>query len=80
MFVIIEIIFSVQVKTVRVEKRINEMVNRLNRTKTESHPDFRELREGRDRKIRDTEKEREKERLRKEKEEADKKEKERELR
>lgn len=30
-----------QVRTVRVEKRINEIVNRLNRTKVERKPDFK---------------------------------------
>lgn len=30
-----------QVKTVRVEKRINEIVNRLNKTKIERKPDLR---------------------------------------
>lgn len=37
-----------EVRKVRIEKRINEIVNRLNRTKTESHPDFRAERETRD--------------------------------
>lgn len=36
------------VKKVRVEKRINEIVNRLNKTKVEKHPDLREEREERD--------------------------------
>lgn len=31
----------VQVRTVRVEKRINEVVNRLNRTKVERKPDLK---------------------------------------
>lgn len=35
------------VMKIRVEKRINEIVNRLNKTKTESHPDFRSEREKR---------------------------------
>lgn len=29
------LVFQIKVKTVRVEKRINEIVNRLNKTKTE---------------------------------------------
>ncbi|KAK9273390.1 hypothetical protein L1049_018200 [Liquidambar formosana] len=33
------------VRTVRVEKRINEIVNRLNRTKVERKPDFKAERE-----------------------------------
>ncbi|XP_055319127.1 coiled-coil domain-containing protein 25 [Sitodiplosis mosellana] len=36
------------VRKIRVEKRINEIVNRLNKTKTEEHPDFRAEREKRD--------------------------------
>lgn len=32
---------------IRVEKRINEIVNRLNKTKTEAQPDFRSEREKR---------------------------------
>lgn len=36
------------VRKMRVEKRVNEIVNRLNKTKIESHPDFRAEREKRD--------------------------------
>uniref|UniRef100_A0A803LBT8 NFACT RNA-binding domain-containing protein n=1 Tax=Chenopodium quinoa TaxID=63459 RepID=A0A803LBT8_CHEQI len=36
---------SKMVRTVRVEKRINEVVNRLNRTKVERTPDFKAERE-----------------------------------
>lgn len=36
------------VKKIRVEKRQNEIINRLNRTKTEDFPDFRQEREKRD--------------------------------
>lgn len=36
------------VRKIRVEKRINETVNRLNKTKSESHPDFQAERERRD--------------------------------
>lgn len=39
---------SKQVRKFRVEKRINEVVNRLNKTKIETHPDFRAEREARD--------------------------------
>lgn len=42
-----------EVKRVHVEKRINEIVNRLNKTKTEDEPDFRALREARDKKERE---------------------------
>lgn len=37
-----------KVRKMRVEKRINEIVNRLNKTKIESHPDFQAEREARD--------------------------------
>lgn len=36
------------VRKIHVEKRINDSVNRLNKTKIESHPDFRAERERRD--------------------------------
>ena len=36
------------VKKVRVEKRVNEIVNRLNKTKVEKHPDLREERDERE--------------------------------
>ncbi|XP_055606691.1 coiled-coil domain-containing protein 25-like [Uranotaenia lowii] len=66
------------VRKMRVEKRCNEIVNRLNKTKREEHPDFRTEREQRDaeeradkkrsaREVRDKEKEDE----RKRKEEAE---------
>ena len=44
------------VRKIRVEKRINDTVNRLNKTKTESHPDFRAEREKRDAKEREDKK------------------------
>lgn len=34
-----------EVRKVHVEKRVNDIVNRLNKTKIESHPDFRAERE-----------------------------------
>lgn len=37
-----------EVRKMRVEKRVNDIVNRLNRTKREEHPDFRAEREKRD--------------------------------
>ncbi|XP_036333369.1 coiled-coil domain-containing protein 25 isoform X2 [Rhagoletis pomonella] len=36
------------VKKIRVEKRVNEIINRLNKSKTEDHPDLRRQREERD--------------------------------
>jgi len=44
------------VKKIRVEKRINDTVNRLNKTKIEEHPDFRAEREKRDSKEREDKK------------------------
>ena len=41
---------------IRLEKRVNEIVNRLNKTKREDKPDFRALREERDRQERDRKK------------------------
>ncbi|CAG9768453.1 unnamed protein product [Ceutorhynchus assimilis] len=38
-----------EVRKVKVAKRINDIVNRLNKTKREEHPDFRAEREKRDR-------------------------------
>jgi len=45
-----------QVRTIHVQKRINEIVNRLNKTKEEKKPDFRALREERDQKERERKK------------------------
>lgn len=66
------------VRKFHVEKRINEIVNRLNKTKREEHPDFRTLREDRDRKEREDkkhlmriQKEREKTEAKRKQEEAD---------
>jgi hypothetical protein len=59
------------VRKIRVEKRINEVINRLNKTKViKDNVDFRSLREERDRKEREDKKaiEREKKKLEKEKE------------
>lgn len=63
-----------QVRKMRVEKRINEVVNRLNKTKIETHPDFQAEREARDaaerqvkkkivKEVKDREREAEKKRL-----------------
>lgn len=66
------------VKKIRVEKRVNEVVNRLNKTKTEEHPDFRAEREKRDaleredkKKILRTQKEIEKDNEKRRKEESE---------
>lgn len=45
-----------EVYKIRLEKRVNEIVNRLNKTKREDKPDFRQLREERDRQERDQKK------------------------
>ena len=45
--------FVCQVKKVKVEKRRNEIINRLNKTKQELFPDLREQREERDREDRE---------------------------
>ena len=42
-------LLSFQVRIIKVEKRINEIVNRLNKTKEESFPNLRGEREERDR-------------------------------
>lgn len=67
-----------EVRKIRVAKKSNEIVNRLNKTKTETHPDFRAEREKRDREEREDKKrllreqrEREKEEEKRKKEEAE---------
>ncbi|KAG7160985.1 coiled-coil domain-containing protein 25-like isoform X1 [Homarus americanus] len=69
-----------EVRKIRLEKRINEVINRLNKTKTESHPDFRLEREERDRVERNAQKKELKEKQQKEKEELELRKKEQELR
>lgn len=64
------------VRKFHVEKRTNEIVNRLNKTKREEHPDFRTMREDRDRKEREDKKQLM--RLQKEKEKSEAKRKEEE--
>uniref|UniRef100_A0A0K8TNB0 Coiled-coil domain-containing protein 25 n=1 Tax=Tabanus bromius TaxID=304241 RepID=A0A0K8TNB0_TABBR len=66
------------VRKIRVEKRMNEIVNRLNKTKVEAHPDFRAEREKRDHAEREDKKkmqrlikEKEKEEEKRRKEEAE---------
>lgn len=69
-----------EVRKIRLEKRVNEIINRLNKTKTESHPDFRLEREDRDKRERNINKKEAKERQQKEKEELERRKKEQELR
>ncbi|MCL4126618.1 UNVERIFIED_CONTAM: hypothetical protein GTU68_060757 [Idotea baltica] len=77
-----------EVYKVHLEKRTNEIVNRLNKTKEEAlnktkeeaHPNFREEREERDRQERNAQKKKMKEQQRKEKEEMERKKKDEELR
>lgn len=66
------------VRKMRVERRINEVVNRLNKTKIEEHPNFQQQREERDalerqdrKKIAREHKEREKDMMKKKQEEAE---------
>ena len=67
-------LLSRQVKTVKVEKRLNEIVNRLNKTKREDKtPELRAWREERDRKEREDNKAQVREQKRLEKEEQDRK-------
>ncbi|XP_053604760.1 coiled-coil domain-containing protein 25 [Plodia interpunctella] len=68
------------VRKVRVAKRNNEIVNRLNKTKKEAFPDFRLERESRDREEREDKKKLLREKKEKEKEEEKKKKEEAELR
>ncbi|XP_060566422.1 coiled-coil domain-containing protein 25-like [Ruditapes philippinarum] len=69
-----------EVRKVRVEKRINEIVNRLNKTKEEKFPDLRTLREDRDREEREDQRHKLQDQKKREKEEMERKEKEREQR
>ncbi|XP_063358601.1 coiled-coil domain-containing protein 25 [Cydia amplana] len=68
------------VRKVRVAKRHNEIVNRLNKTKKESFPDLRQEREERDRSEREDKKKLLRDKKEKEKEEEKKKKEEAELR
>ena len=69
-----------QVAKVNVDKRINEIVNRLNKTKEERHPDFREEREARDQRERQDLRAKQREQEKAEKEELERRKKEAELR
>ena len=55
--------FVFQVLTIKVEKRMNEIVNRLNRTKEERFPNLREEREQRDREEREEGKKKQREQV-----------------
>nr|CAG4636597.1 EOG090X0G3O [Eubosmina coregoni] len=69
-----------EVRKVRVEKRINETINRLNKTKVEKKPDLRFEREQRDREEREDKKRLLKEQKEKEREEEKRKKEEADLR
>lgn len=69
-----------EVKKVHVEKRLNEIVNRLNKTKEDIKPNLQELREERDRKEREKVKEQDRLRRKSEREAAARKEEEAERR
>ncbi|XP_022919093.1 coiled-coil domain-containing protein 25 [Onthophagus taurus] len=69
-----------EVKKIKVAKRINEIMNRLNKTKKEEHPDFRSEREKRDRLEREDKKKLLRQQKEKEKDEMKQKQEEAELR
>ncbi|KAF6201189.1 hypothetical protein GE061_005636 [Apolygus lucorum] len=69
-----------EVYKIKVAKRINEIVNRLNKTKKEENPDFRALREARDAREREDKKRLLRELQAKQKEEERRREEEAELR
>lgn len=64
---------DVQVKIVAVEKKINEIVNRLEKTKAERYPDLAAEKESRDREERNEKKAQLQEQKKKEKEEQKRK-------
>ncbi|KAK6623018.1 Coiled-coil domain-containing protein 25 [Polyplax serrata] len=69
-----------EVRRIRVPERCNEIINRLNKTKKEGHPDFRADREQRDREERELKKKLLRKQKEMEKEEEARKKKEAELR
>jgi hypothetical protein len=69
-----------KVKTVRVAKRVNLIINRLNKTKVEKYPDLAAEKEARLREDRVEERARKKQREKEEKEERERKQRERDLR
>lgn len=66
-------VFNVQVKTMAVEKKINEIVNRLEKTKAEHYPDLAAEKESRDTEERNEKKAQLQEQKRREKEEQKRK-------
>lgn len=68
-----------QVRKIRLEKRVNEIINRLNKTKVEGHPNLRQEREDRDQRERNEAKKELKEKQQKEKDELERRKKEQEL-
>jgi len=69
-----------QVKTLRVDKKVNEVLNRLNKTREDKKPDLRAEREERDRQEREGQKAKAREEKRRAKEEEEAKKREAELR
>jgi len=69
-----------EVKKIHIEKRVNEVINRLNKTKVEKTIDFRAEREARDAEERGKERKEKAERERQEKEEIERRKKEASLR
>ncbi|XP_050306852.1 coiled-coil domain-containing protein 25 [Anthonomus grandis grandis] len=69
-----------EVRKIKVAKRINDIVNRLNKTKREEHPDFRAEREKRDRLEREDKKKVIREQKKKEEDEEKKRKEDAELR
>ncbi len=67
-------------RTIRVEKRINEIVNRLNKTKEERKPDLKAEKDERDRKEREDKKKLLRDQKEREKEEEKRKQQQNELR
>lgn len=67
------LLFNAQVKTVTVEKKINEIVNRLEKTKAERYPDLAAEKESRDTEERNEKKAQLQEQKRREKEEQKRK-------
>lgn len=65
--------FNVQVKIVAVEKKVNEIVNRLEKTKAERYPDLAAEKESRDQEERNEKKAQLQEHKKKEKEEQKRK-------
>jgi len=69
-----------QVKTLKVDKKVNEILNRLNKTREDKKPDLRAEREERDRHERDGQKAKAREEKRRAKDEEEARKREAELR